>query len=63
MKQKLLDILKSEEQLVKIGSDGDYEQYMGITNDCYNELIEKLEQFIQSIKDPDNQPNQYGIKL
>lgn len=60
---EIIQILKSQEQRVKMGSDGDYEVYQAVTDDCYKDVAEKVALFIQSITDPENQPNQYGIKL
>lgn len=63
LKLEIIKILRSEEQIVKLGSDGEYESYIGIIEDDYYSISEKICSLIQAITDPENQPNQYGIIL
>lgn len=63
LKQEIVSILISEEEDVKIGSNGDYVRDMAVISERYQYAADKIISLIQAITDPENQPNQYGIIL
>lgn len=59
--EQLIKILIGNQSDAKIGSEGDYEQIKCIHSEDFADVALEIATFIQSITDPENQPNQYGI--
>lgn len=63
LKKEIIAILISEQTSAKVGSDGDYSAIVCVDSEDYTSVADKVCSLIQAITDPENQPNQYGIKL
>lgn len=63
VKEEIMNILISNQEKCKIGSDGDYSTELCVFADDFDLVANKITSFIQSITDPENQPNQFGIVL
>lgn len=64
LKTKILEILNSEsETLHGAGSCGELgDSFQAINSDSYPDIADKILNLIQIVFDPENQPNQLGIK-
>ena len=63
LRYEILSILKSVETEAKKGYDGDYTPIVCVDSHDYYIVVNNLFSLIQAITDPENQPNQYGVKL
>lgn len=63
LRNEIMKILISAQGTCKIGSDGDYSVETCILADDFEFVVNGVASLIQAITDPENQPNQYGIKL
>ncbi len=63
VKEEIMNILIANQETCKIGSDGDYSTELCVFAYDFDLVASKITSFIQSITDPENQPNQFGIVL
>ena len=61
LKQEIINILISEQEICKIGSDGEYSTELCVFADDFELVSDKIIALIQIVFDPENQPNQLGI--
>jgi hypothetical protein len=62
LKQEIINILISEQEKCKIGSDVEYSSELCVFSDDFELVSDKIITLIQIIFDPENQPNQLGIE-
>lgn len=62
IKKEILKILNNNQETCKIGSDGDYSQEQCVFAWDFDLVSDEIIKLIQIIFDPENQPNQFGIK-